>query len=233
MRRIKLLDETRDPSLQIWEADFRDIRHHLDRNKADHHIICTALNVKDDRNWRNRPVVLVSDDTVVQITGRKLGVATEEYKGDRVEMELGEPLPVFEYEDLQVDKDGNVPCDCDELRSVPPNGGAIFKSGGIEFAAIRKDDIFRSIRPSIEAFGVVPYSNGDHQPNWAQYVALAQLLDPEIKLITFDGGAGSGKTLLPLAAAMHQRSQYRHILVSRPHALFGQRYHGFLAGRYQ
>lgn len=217
LRRIKQLDEARDPSLQIWEADFRGIRHHVDRNKADHHIIVTALNVLGDSNLRGSAVVLVSDDTVVQIMGRRFGVTTEEYKGDRVEMDPGEPLPTFEMNELKVDHEGNVPCDCAEMEFVPLNGGAIFKSGNIEFAAIRKGGIFRSIKTDIEAFGIAPYSNGDNQRNWAQAVALAQLLDPEIQLITFDGGAGSGKTLLALAAALHQRARYRQILVSRPH----------------
>jgi PhoH-like ATPase len=55
--------------------------------------------------------------------------------------------------------------------------------------------------------------------NKEQQMALELLLDPSIKLITLVGGAGTGKTLLAIAAALHQvvtKENYDKILVSRP-----------------
>jgi PhoH-like ATPase len=52
--------------------------------------------------------------------------------------------------------------------------------------------------------------------NWGQIIALGQLLNPEIKLVFLQGGAGTGKTLLSLASAVHQKEFYRQILVTRP-----------------
>lgn len=55
--------------------------------------------------------------------------------------------------------------------------------------------------------------------NMAQHFALEMLLDPQIELVTLMGQAGTGKTLLALAAALEQvaeKSLYRRALVSRP-----------------
>jgi PhoH-like ATPase len=55
--------------------------------------------------------------------------------------------------------------------------------------------------------------------NKEQRFALDLLLDPEVPLVTLTGGAGTGKTLLAIAAALEQvveRSLYRRVLVTRP-----------------
>ena len=68
--------------------------------------------------------------------------------------------------------------------------------------------------------------------NKEQRMALDLLLDPEIKLVTLVGGAGTGKTLLALAAALMQTLQqerYERILVSRPIIPLGKDI-GFLPG---
>jgi PhoH-like ATPase len=58
-------------------------------------------------------------------------------------------------------------------------------------------------------------------------------LDDQIKLVTLTGKAGSGKTLLALAAAMERKSQYRQILLARPAVPLSNRDLGFLPGDIQ
>ena len=68
--------------------------------------------------------------------------------------------------------------------------------------------------------------------NKEQRMALDLLLDPEIRLVTLVGGAGTGKTLLALAAALQltlQQEKYERILVSRPIIPLGKDI-GFLPG---
>ncbi|MFO0999937.1 MAG: PhoH family protein [Planctomycetaceae bacterium] len=55
-----------------------------------------------------------------------------------------------------------------------------------------------------------------HPRNSEQSFALQALLDDNIKLVTLTGKAGSGKTLLALAAALERKSHYRQILLARP-----------------
>ena len=68
--------------------------------------------------------------------------------------------------------------------------------------------------------------------NQEQRMALDLLLDPEVKLVTLVGGAGTGKTLLALAAGLHcvlNSGIYDRILVSRPIIPLGNDI-GFLPG---
>ena len=68
--------------------------------------------------------------------------------------------------------------------------------------------------------------------NKEQRMALDLLLDPEVKLVTLVGGAGTGKTLLALAAGLHcvlNNDLYDRILVSRPIIPLGNDI-GFLPG---
>ena len=68
--------------------------------------------------------------------------------------------------------------------------------------------------------------------NREQRMALDLLLDPEVKLVTLVGGAGTGKTLLALAAGLHcvlNSNLYERILVSRPIIPMGNDI-GFLPG---
>jgi PhoH-like ATPase len=59
---------------------------------------------------------------------------------------------------------------------------------------------------------------------------LGALVDPDIRLVTLAGKAGTGKTLLALAAALYCRSGYRQILLARPVVPLGNRDIGYLPG---
>jgi PhoH-like ATPase len=69
--------------------------------------------------------------------------------------------------------------------------------------------------------------------NKEQLFALDLLLDPDVQLVTLNGMAGTGKTLLAIAAGLRQvadQQRYRKMLVSRPIFPLGRDI-GFLAGR--
>jgi PhoH-like ATPase len=87
------------------------------------------------------------------------------------------------------------------------------------FPAIFKGDHFQILNKGIHTFGIAPYSGHDlHDEafNWAQCIAMHLLTSKDISLVFLKGGAGTGKTLLALAAALECRRDYRQILVSRP-----------------
>jgi len=84
------------------------------------------------------------------------------------------------------------------------------------FAAIKKGNKFRIINPKISASGITPKSiNGDGK-NWHQVIALGQLLDQSIFCNILQGGAGTGKTLLALAAAKELNGKYEAIWITKP-----------------
>ena len=66
--------------------------------------------------------------------------------------------------------------------------------------------------------------------NPEQAFAFHALLNPDIKLVTIQGNAGTGKTLLALASALEQRKNYRQIYVTRPVVPLSNKDIGFLPG---
>ena len=66
--------------------------------------------------------------------------------------------------------------------------------------------------------------------NAEQAFAIHALLDPDIKLITLRGVAGTGKTLMALAAALEQRSDFHQIYITRPIVPLSNKDIGFLPG---
>ena len=66
--------------------------------------------------------------------------------------------------------------------------------------------------------------------NEEQAMALDILLDNSVPLVTVMGKAGTGKTLLALAAALEKRREYRQILLARPIVALSNKDLGFLPG---
>ena len=76
------------------------------------------------------------------------------------------------------------------------------------------------------AYGIVPR-------NVEQSFALDALLASDIPLVTISGKAGTGKTLLALAASLESKKQYRQILVARPVVPLSNKDIGYLPGDVQ
>ena len=66
--------------------------------------------------------------------------------------------------------------------------------------------------------------------NVEQSFAIHALLNPNIKLVSIQGNAGTGKTLLALASALEQRKDFRQIYVTRPIVPLSNKDIGFLPG---
>jgi len=78
-----------------------------------------------------------------------------------------------------------------------------------------------------------PSSYGIKPRNAEQSFALHMLMDNRIQLVSLSGKAGTGKTLLALAAALELRSEYRQIFLARPIVPLSNRDLGFLPGDIQ
>lgn len=219
INKIEQIRKSKDDSLQVFQhPSFKDLRN-LDKKVADHQIIATAKTLQ--RENRFRKVEIVSRDHTVRILSRELGLEAEDYLTNQVTVqkrymqELNVPSTLIDYNHFpyqpyqekfpDIEENEGVVCFSDDT-------GEWRKS----IVAIRKGANFRIIRRDIAAAGILPYSLNGSGPNWDQYLALEQLLDPEINLVFLKGGSGSGKTLLALATAIEQRSRYRQIIVTRP-----------------
>jgi PhoH-like ATPase len=207
----------------------------LQKDKADHQIIATARALQVGPNCKNE-VLLMSRDTIVRVLARELGIRAEDYPYNQVNA-------VFHSSLKRVNVPGEILSQtrntfehrCQELEPMQHNEGIVCWSrngAGWEesFAALFKGDHFQIVPSDIEALGLRPFAldpngNGtdkdrsqgrDNRKNWPQYIALAQVLDPEISLVFLQGGAGTGKTLIALAGAIQQRKKYTNIVIARP-----------------
>ncbi len=184
---------------------------------VDNEILRIAAVLQDDEP--DVPLILVTKDVNLRIKADALGLRAEDYTSDRVrldeltrghaEIDLpGEAIHGFR-------ENGEIGLPSGEFS---PNEYVLLRDQGdaSNTALARVDALrerFRALRP--ESAGV----QGIRPRNKEQYFALDALLDPSIVLVTLMGKAGTGKTLLALAAALQQVSRkgpYRHLLVSRP-----------------
>ena len=189
----------------------------LDHSAQDHAILKTALDVRD--RDRTRPTIFITMDTNLRIRADALGMESETYENSRVAIEELDTGIV----DLNVDK-GDVDAFFQNGQLVPksnglqPNACIVLKDveSNNHTALGRYDSTKQSIIPlRVPREGVM----GIRPKNKEQAFALDLLLDDAIRLVTLVGKAGTGKTLMALAAGLKkvvEEGTFTRMLVSRP-----------------
>jgi len=210
----------------------------LNLEDSDNQIIATALSEKKIN--KNKNVVLVSRDINMRVKCDALGLESRDYKPQKVIPDAESIFAGFVThlvdeqvidsfyagEDVFIDK---------EEVSVHPNQFImlISNSNDKKSALARFENYFSplvSVRENKRGvWGVSPR-------NKEQSFALDLLMDPDVVLVTLVGRAGSGKTLLALAAALEQTFStnvaYKKIVVTKPVQPVGKDI-GFLPGSMQ
>ncbi len=195
-------------------------------NKADNVIIATALQLQKE----NKNVIFISKDINARLRADALGISVQDFEKQKVnidDLHLG-------YKELFVpSKTIKQFYDNDKLLK---NG---FDLSPNEFALFTNE-----ADPKNTALGMVDGEdnirrlNGEHDSAWGlptrnvqQRMVLELLLDPKIEIVTIIGQAGTGKTLLALAAGLDQttRKKYGKVLVFRPIIPMGKDL-GFMPG---
>ncbi len=229
-RAVRLLDQLRERGslaqgipldnggkLRVVMTGFMDdLPSNMDRSIPDNRILAAALHLQKQNG---NDVVFVTKDINARVKGTALGIVSIDYAED-----AQVPLDEFYrgYREVDVGTD-----DIDGFyreRSAPAPDGLRPN----EFVLLRD-----SVNPKHSALTrhdranhrLVPLRFGDTRPwklsplNMGQHFAIELLMDPEIQLVTLVGKAGTGKTLLALAAGLEQvaeRGVYKRALVSRP-----------------
>jgi PhoH-like ATPase len=198
-------------------------------DSPDHRILDAALTLQQQEHPRQ--VVLVSKDTNLRMKAKSLGLPAEDYRNDRVEsldkLYTGKRL-LTDMPSQLVDRfyrEGFVSAEEFPADDQPrPNENFIIRNGSKSvLATFRAADRRFSRVDKMTASGITPR-------NAEQSFALRALLDDDIKLVTMVGKAGSGKTILALAAALDSASRFRQILLARPVVPLSNRDLGFLPG---
>ncbi|WP_018151633.1 PhoH family protein [Leeia oryzae] len=213
--------------------------------KADNLILSVVLGLRD--KFPGRQVILVSKDINMRIKARAMGVPAEDYFNDKVLEDTDllytgvRELPADFWEthgkDMTSWKEGDrsfYKLTGPLCKSLVTNEFVYDANGGGDFAAIvREQSGSTAVLETLKDYS--------HQKNniWGivarnreQNFALNLLMDPEIDFVTLLGQAGTGKTLLTLAAGLAmvlEKKIYSEIIVTRVTVPVGEDI-GFLPG---
>ena len=212
--------------------------------KADNTILNTVQALKGERT--DCEVVLVSKDINMRLKARTMGLSVEDYHNDMVLEDTDllykgvQIIPEDFWEnnanDLQSGKEGKN--DWYEMsgpfsKTLSPNE-FVYSDSGKKFHAqvVKKEGQVVRLRTINDHAHQKNMVWGITARNREQNYALNLLLDPDIDLVTISGRAGSGKTLLTLAAALNQTLEskfYSEIIFTRITIPVGEEI-GFLPG---
>lgn len=197
-------------------------------DKPDHRILNAALSLT--RQYPERKVVLVSKDINLRLKAKSLNIPAEDFETGKIK----------NIEELYTGKTHltNVPTDAIEnlynfgfceisdigLDEAVPNHYYILSDGKNSVLAY-----FNAIEGRIRR--IEKHIVQKITPRNAEQVfALHAILNPDVKLVTLQGVAGTGKTLLALAGALEQRRNFDQLYVARPIVPLSNRDIGFLPG---
>jgi PhoH-like ATPase len=212
------------------------LRDHFPEVNNDNRLLAVALNLHREAQARDPHgrVVLVSQDAIVRIKADALGLNAEDYLAPENRITAG----IYTgYEEVEVDPglvdrfylSRQLPL-AEIPRQLQPHQYVILKSYGSSQSAIGRCDSEGQVLLPLNLSGNNIW--GISPRNVQQKMALDLLLDSSIPLVTITGRAGTGKTLLALAAGLHltqEEAAYQKLLIARPVVPLGRDI-GYLPG---
>ncbi|MEK8089171.1 PhoH family protein [Thermithiobacillus plumbiphilus] len=212
--------------------------------KGDNQILAVTLDLRE--HYPDREIILVSKDINLRIKGRTLGLRVEDYTTDQA------------LEDADLLYTGLFPLPGDfwethakELAAWKEEGRSFYRITGPlvrqwhpnQFLFTEDDSDFNAVVREVGPDYAIIERAQDYQQgrssvwgirarNREQNFALNLLMDPDIDFITILGQAGTGKTLITLAAALHQildEKHYNEIIITRATVPVGEDI-GYLPG---
>lgn len=207
-----------------------ELQNSFPENIADHRILAVAQYFVS--KYEKRQVALVTKDINLRMKAKSIGIPAQDYETDKVKnIEFVTQEGVNEINNFDINiiqrffNNEELP-----LEEIPflkePQGNEyfLFKNGSMgvltHYNPILR--VFKRIEKE-KAYGISPR-------NTEQTFAINALLNQEVNLVTVTGKAGTGKTLLALAAALEQADKYDFIYLARPIVALSSKDLGFLPG---
>lgn len=210
--------------------------HGLDPAKNDNRILAACVGLRA----QGHAVRLITNDTALRIKAAQLGFEAAEHStvsSSFDDLDNG-AWPTIEVSSELVhdlySAGGKTPVSFDALTledracaDLQPNTFAVLRAGTSSVLVRANAKELRALNPHLEAYGLHPRSK-------EQRAALSLLMDPDVAIVALDGRAGTGKTILALAAGLEQvierGSRYDRLAIYRPVVPVGKADIGFLPG---
>ncbi len=198
--------------------------------KNDHKILNAALYLK--QHELNRKVILVSKDINLRLKAKSLDILAEDYETGKIKnIDELENTGKYILDDVNPDainklyESGYI--DAQSVlgtRKRKANAYYILKSDKHSVLAFfnPEENILERVDKNL-AYNIKP-------KNAEQTFAMHAITNPNIKLVSIQGVAGTGKTLLALAGALEQRRDYKQIFLARPIVPLSNKDIGYLPG---
>ena len=198
----------------------------------DHRILAIADYLRLKFDDKKVQVILISKDINLRMKAKSLGIKSQDYETDKIRdispfsksVEIIEGIDTTLISKLYENNEG-VSVNEFKFKFKPiPHQYMVLKNNGSS-ALAHYDPYSKNITrvEKIRCYGIEPR-------NAEQAFSLDALLRPDIQLVSLTGKAGTGKTLLALAAALHQENQFNQIFLARPIVPLANRDLGFLPG---
>ena len=228
--------------LVIYDPDFCEenskelgqfLRVFPDRERVDHRILAATVLMMEHND---APVVLVTKDLNMQLKARAVGIECQDYLNDKVD-----PAEIRSYDMRCVDVDpselqrfassGELALEHPRRKEVVLNQYVLLKGGEKQTMPARLDANGTFVRLQIPEVLRIPDGHHLKPLNLGQKCLIDALLNPDISLVTCYGQAGTGKTLVAVAAGLHEmfNRRYNGLTISRPVVSMGDQL-GFLPG---
>ncbi|MDR0544490.1 MAG: PhoH family protein [Odoribacteraceae bacterium] len=206
------------------------MRHSFREDIPDHRILAVTEFLTGQKTGEK--VVLVTKDINLRMKALSLGLLAEDYKSDQVE----DPDRAFNRSITTVDdfpahliarlheKSALPAAEVFPGETIKGHRYHVLKNGSAS-VMVARDPVHQAIRKvdKLNTFGIFP-------KNSEQAFALDALLNPDVSLVAISGKAGTGKTLLALAAALQQHDNFAQIFLARPIVALSNKDLGFLPG---
>jgi len=218
----KLRIETGKTPSEAIKVSFRE-------DIPDHRILAIAEHIS--RNNPKQKTILVSKDINLRMKAKSIGIQAEDYKSDQVSNTdvFEKSITVFDnFDTALIDKlyeNGSFSPEEENWDYKPEANECFIMRANSSSVLARFDPVTRHIFrvEKKTAYGIKPR-------NAEQTFSLSILMNPDIRLCSLTGKAGTGKTLLALAAAIEQHKNFDQILLARPIVALSNRDLGFLPG---
>ncbi len=198
----------------------------------DHKIIATAVIVKEENP--DRTIIVVSKDINLRMKAKSIGLIAEDFENDKIydidRIEEGvrilDNIDITYINKLYAKNTTNNVVTPEEIGIRRPESNEYFmlNSGNTSIMAYYSPQTNTISR--VNKYRVT----GIEPRNSEQAFAMHALLNDDVKLIALTGTAGTGKTLLALAAALAQHENFDQVLLARPIVALGNKDLGYLPG---